>query len=69
MNLPKAIQQLRKEKSLTQTQLIERCELGHNQLTRIEKGYSTPTIETLQRICSELGVKLSELIIKAENLN
>lgn len=68
MNLPKAIQQLRKEKNLTQTQLIERCELGKNQLTRIEKGYSTPTIETLQRICSELGVKVSELIIKAENL-
>jgi len=64
MNLPKAILQLREEQNLKQWQF----KLGKNQMSLIETGKVTPSIETLQRISDTLGIKFSELISLAENL-
>jgi len=62
MNLPKAIRQLRKEAELSQSKF----NLGKNQMSLIETGKVTPSIDTLKRICDTLGIKLSELISLAE---
>jgi len=63
MNLPKAILQLRKKAKLSQSKF----KLGKNQMSLIETGKVTPSIDTLQRICDTLKIKLSELISLAEN--
>jgi len=63
MNLPKAIYQLRKERKIRQCEF----KLGKNQMSLIEKGKVTPSIDTLIRICDTLKIKLSELISLAEN--
>jgi len=64
MNLPIAILQLRKEAKLSQSKF----KLGKNQMSLIETGKVTPSIDTLNRICDTLGIKLSELIRVAENI-
>jgi len=65
MNLPKAILQLREEQNLKQWQF----KLGKNQMSLIETGKVTPSIDTLNRICDTLNIKLSELISFAESIN
>jgi len=64
MNLPKAILQLREEQNLKQWQF----KLGKNQMSLIETGKVTPSLDTLIRICNTLNIKLSELISLAEGL-
>jgi len=65
MNLPKAIYQLRKEAKLSQSKF----KLGKNQMSLIETGKVTPSLDTLIRICNTLNIKLSELILLAESIN
>jgi len=64
MNIPKAISQLREEQNLKQWQF----KLGKNQMSLIETGKVTPSIDTLIRICKTLNIKLSELISLAETM-
>jgi len=55
------ITRLRKEKSLTQVQLSEKCEIEKSNLIRIEKGRTNPTSLTLLRISKALEIAIAAL--------
>jgi DNA-binding XRE family transcriptional regulator len=45
---------LREKHSLTQAQLAERCGVDQADISRIERGSTSPTVKTLQRIADAL---------------
>ena len=45
---------LREKHGLTQTQLAERCGIDQADISRIERGATSPTTRTLQRIAEAL---------------
>ncbi len=52
--------ELREKHGLTPTQLAERCGVNQSDISRIERGSTSPTARTLQRIADALdaGVRL-----------
>jgi ribosome-binding protein aMBF1 (putative translation factor) len=46
---------LREKHGLTQGQLAERCGVDQGDISRIERGATSPTARTLQRIANALG--------------
>ena len=48
--LGERIQELRKEKGLTQIELSYRCEMERSNMRRIEAGGTNPTIATLSKL-------------------
>lgn len=68
MTLGEKIRQIRKEKSLSLTELEQRLvgifgkkALRYNTLYRIEKGLRDPRIASLSQICIGLGISLKEV--------
>ncbi|MGH9164358.1 MAG: helix-turn-helix domain-containing protein [Acidimicrobiales bacterium] len=55
--------ELREKHGLTQAQLAERCSMDQGDISRIERGATSPTAGTLQRIAAALDadVRLVEL--------
>ena len=53
---------LRTKLKLSQEELAERAELSKNFVGAIERGTSSPTIETLDRVAKALEVSLPELV-------
>ena len=49
----------RKELGLNQRELAERCGVPQSTIARMESGAVTPKIETLVKVCRELGLKLT----------
>jgi ribosome-binding protein aMBF1 (putative translation factor) len=58
-----AIRILRKERRISQEQLAISVGTARSYLSRIERGVSVPTLKSLQRIASALGIELTELLI------
>lgn len=56
------IASLRAESGLSQRQFALMLELDRVTLNRIESGGGNPTLETLERIASGLGLSLAELL-------
>ena len=54
-------QSLRKNAHLTQAVVGERAGISVTDLSRLENGHRTPTLETLERLAPALGVELREL--------
>ena len=54
-DLALALIQLRERHGLTQIQLAERCGMNQADISRIERGSTSPTARTLQRIAEALG--------------
>lgn len=52
--------------SMTQAELAKRAGLGYQTVIRLEKGTRSPTVEQLARLCSALGLSMSELVERAE---
>lgn len=50
------VRELRLERGLTQEELCERARISVDAISRIESGSRVPTIETVERIASALGV-------------
>ena len=50
------IRALRKARSLSLTQLAERCELSVGYISQIERNRSTPSVRVLSRLAQALGV-------------
>jgi len=46
---------LREQHELTQAELAERCGMDQGDISRIERGSTSPTTRTLQRIAEVLG--------------
>lgn len=55
--------ELRERHGLTQSDLAERCGIDQGDISRIERGATSPTARTLQRIAEAIGaeVRLVEL--------
>jgi len=51
---------------LTQEQLAFKADLSRNYISLLELGQKSPTVETLDRICRALGIKMSGLIQRWE---
>ena len=66
--LGRAVNELRKEKGLTQEELAERGNLHESYISVIEGGQRNPTWATLRGISHGLGVSLAELIHRADEL-
>ena len=52
----------RTKRKLSQEKLAEMSDLSKNSLGAIERGTSSPSIDTLDRIASALNIELSELV-------
>jgi len=52
----------RTKRKLSQEKLAEMSDLSKNSLGAIERGTSSPSIDTLDRIASALEIELSELV-------
>ncbi len=54
------VQILRKRRQLSQEELAGKIEIDTKSLSRLERGLHYPSLETLERIRSELGVELKD---------
>lgn len=61
------IANFRKRKALSQEVLSGLAAIGRTHLSAIERGERKPTLETLYRISTALGVKMSDIIIEIED--
>jgi transcriptional regulator with XRE-family HTH domain len=64
--LAREFQRSRFEKNITQEELAFRSGLHRTFISMIERGAKSPTFDSMERIAQALGVKLSELIARAE---
>ena len=56
--LARAIIRQRMEQKITQQELAERMQVPQGNISRLESGSRTPTLETLRRAATVLGVPL-----------
>lgn len=66
--LGRAVNELRKEKGLTQEELAEEVDLHESYISFIESGQRNPTWGTIRGISRGLGVSLGELMRKVEEI-
>lgn len=57
------IQEIRKERKITQGTLAERADLTTNYIGKIERGEAQPTLEALVAIAEALRVNVSNLFL------
>lgn len=62
MDLGNAIKTLRKELGYNRTKIAKRSDISVTALYNIENGLSFPTKETIDRLCSALGVPVAYLL-------
>ena len=67
--LGKKILELRKEKGLTQEELVEKCSISVRTLQRIETGEVTPRVFTIRTILAALDYDLSTIAEEEEGGN
>lgn len=60
MDIGGKIKQMRNQKSLTQEELADRCELTKGYISQLENNLNSPSIATLTDILSALGSNLAE---------
>lgn len=61
-DLARLLRQLRTERGLSQMALADRAGLSRNFVAQIERGESLPTVATLRRLATALGITSSELL-------
>lgn len=61
------ISEFRKKKGLSQEVLSGLAAIGRTHLSAIERGERKPTLETLYKISTALGVQMSEIVQEIEN--
>ena len=61
------LRETRRQRGLTQRQLAKAAHVGENSVTRYERGQSDPPLDALIRIADALDVRLSYLLLLAEN--
>ena len=57
MTLGQQLRDIRKRKSITQKELAKQVGISANAMCNIEKGYSLPSIGTMNAICEVLKVE------------
>jgi transcriptional regulator with XRE-family HTH domain len=63
-----AIWRTRDERRLDQDDVAERADVAISQLSRLEHGEMNPSWGTIRRIAAALGVPMSELVARAEQI-
>jgi len=58
------LKEFRKNRGFTMRDLAERCNLSVNAISLIERGENSPTVSSLKRLSSALGVSMNELLEK-----
>ncbi len=66
MELGEKLKTLRLQNRLTLVELAEKSGVSKSLLSRIERGRSVPTITTIQKIASALGIILSDFFANSE---
>jgi transcriptional regulator with XRE-family HTH domain len=61
-----AVKAAREDKGLTQAEFAKKSGLHVSYLSGVETGQRNPSLTALSQIASALGLKLSELIARAE---
>jgi transcriptional regulator with XRE-family HTH domain len=56
------IRETREEKNLSIMDMADKLDMEYNNVIRIEKGRTNPTIGTLFKICQALNVKLVDIV-------
>ena len=56
------VRELREQLGLTQVELADKADMYQPDLCDLEKGRHSPTLETVGRIASALGVEPSDLL-------
>lgn len=67
MNLGTAVKILRKEKGVSQKELASSCDISVNALSQIELNSSFPQKNTINKICTALGIPVSYLLFFSIN--
>lgn len=62
------LRQLREERGWSQEHLAERANLNRSYLGEVERGCAVPSLLTVDKLASALGVRLSSLISRCERL-
>ena len=65
-NLGRAIASRRHQCGFTQAQLAIKAGLNRTYLSDVEQGHRNVTLDVLTKICSTLGVNMSDLLSHAE---
>ena len=60
MNLGEAIRKIRQTKGLSQGEMQKRTGILRSYLSRVENGHTVPSLATLQRLASAMGVALAD---------
>jgi len=63
MDIGQAIKTLRIKRGMTQAQLAERCGISNNAISSLETGKAYPPKSTVERLCMELDVPTSYLLM------
>lgn len=61
--LGQKLRKLRKEQSLTQLELAQQVGITNGQISTIERGVSSPSLATLNRIARALNVSMTEFFV------
>ena len=67
MIVGKTIADFRKQKGITQEVLSGLSDIGRTHLSAIERGERKPTLETLYRISTALGMRMSDIVKEIEH--
>jgi transcriptional regulator with XRE-family HTH domain len=66
--LGEAIWRVRDERGLEQDDVAEKADLASSQLSRLEHGHINPSWGTIRRVAAALGLPMSELVARAEQI-
>jgi|SRR5579859_407752 len=66
MGVGTRLRELREQKKLSQGDITESTGLARSYISRVEHEHTVPSIETLHRFASALGVPLYKIFYKAE---
>jgi transcriptional regulator with XRE-family HTH domain len=67
MNIGTLLRKYRKEKKLTLKAVAEKAEISDGFLSQVENNVNSPSVDTLMRICSSLGIDPGDLIKRANS--
>jgi len=65
--LPQKLQELRRQKGLTQKKLARLSGVSQSNISEIEVGKKYPKVPTLRKLAAALGVRVSDLIEESED--
>lgn len=68
MMIGKRIKRFRTKAKLSQNQLAEKAEIDSNNLSRIERGLITPTLETVLKLSHALQITPNDILLESDNV-